>query len=136
MLVIFPYEIDFQKFYGLSQIEMGEYMKAVKTFENALKFNKDNSELLFGMGEAKFKSGIISHSELFIRKGLLQDKDNFNGNRILGEILINQNNFIEAEYYCKKAYKKNKPELFDVDTFKIIYSENNFPPVLERHQNG
>ena len=87
---------------------MGEYMKAVKTFENALKFNKDNSELLFGMGEAKFKSGIISHSELFIRKGLLQDKDNFNGNRILGEILINQNNFIEAEYYFKKAYKKNK----------------------------
>ena len=60
------------------------------------------------MGEAKFKSGINSHAELFIRKGLLQDKENFYGNRILGEILINQSNFIEAEYYFKKAYKKNK----------------------------
>ena len=29
-----------------------------------------------------------------------------------------------------KAYKKNKPDLYDTDTFKIIYSENNFPPVF------
>lgn len=59
--------------------------------------------------------------------------DNFNP--ISGNIdwKINPNNIDELEKtfsFILKAYKKNKPELFDVDTFKIIYSENNFPPVF------
>lgn len=59
--------------------------------------------------------------------------DNFNP--ISGNIdwEIDPNNIDELEKtfsFILKAYKKNKPELFDVDTFKIIYSENNFPPVF------
>ena len=59
--------------------------------------------------------------------------DNFNP--ISGNIdwKIDPNNIDELEKtfsFIFKAYKKNKPELFDVDTFKIIYSENNFPPVF------
>ena len=59
--------------------------------------------------------------------------DNFNP--ISGNIdwKIDPNNIDELEKtfsFTLKAYKKNKPELFDVDTFKIIYSENNFPPVF------
>ena len=59
--------------------------------------------------------------------------DNFNP--ISGNIdwKIDPNNIDELEKtfsFILKAYKKNKPELFDVDTFKIIYSENNFPPVF------
>ena len=59
--------------------------------------------------------------------------DNFNP--ISGNIdwKIDPNNIDELEKtfsFILKAYKKNKPELFDIDTFKIIYSENNFPPVF------
>ena len=59
--------------------------------------------------------------------------DNFNP--ISGNIdwKIDPNNIDDLEKtfsFILKAYKKNKPELFDVDTFKIIYSENNFPPVF------
>ena len=59
--------------------------------------------------------------------------DNFNP--ISGNIdwKIDPNNIDELEKtfsFILKAYKKNKTELFDVDTFKIIYSENNFPPVF------
>ena len=59
--------------------------------------------------------------------------DNFNP--ISGNIdwKIDPNNIDELEKtfsFILKAYKKNKPELFDLDTFKIIYSENNFPPVF------
>ena len=46
---------------------------------------------------------------------------------------IDPNNIDELEKtfsFVLKAFKKNKPELFDVDTFKIIYSENNYPPVF------
>ena len=46
---------------------------------------------------------------------------------------IDPNNIKELEktYDFKlKVYKQNKPELFDIDSFKIIYSENNFPPVF------
>ena len=59
--------------------------------------------------------------------------DNFNP--INGNIdwKIDPNNIDELEKtfsFILKAYKKNKPDLFDTDTFKIIYSENNFPPVF------
>ena len=46
---------------------------------------------------------------------------------------IDPNNIKELEktYDFKlKVFKQNKPELFDIDSFKIIYSENNFPPVF------
>ena len=46
---------------------------------------------------------------------------------------IDPNNINELEktfQFILRAYKKNKPELFDLDTFKIIYSENNYPPVF------
>ena len=59
--------------------------------------------------------------------------DNFNP--ITGNIdwKIDPNNIDELEKtfnFILKVYKKNKPELFDVDTFKIIYSENNYAPVF------
>ena len=59
--------------------------------------------------------------------------DNFNP--INGNIdwKIAPNNIDELEKtfsFILKAYKKNKPDLYDTDTFKIIYSENNFPPVF------
>ena len=59
--------------------------------------------------------------------------DNFNP--INGNIdwKIDPNNIDELEKtfsFILKAYKKNKPDLYDTDTFKIIYSENNFAPVF------
>jgi hypothetical protein len=59
--------------------------------------------------------------------------DNFNP--ITGNIdwRIDPNNIDELEKtfnFIIKVYKKNKPELFDLDTFKIIYSENNYAPVF------
>ena len=59
--------------------------------------------------------------------------DNFNP--ITGNIdwRIDPNNIDELEKtfnFILKVYKKNKPDLFDVDTFKIIYSENNYAPVF------
>ena len=59
--------------------------------------------------------------------------DNFNP--INGEInwKIDPNNIDELEKtfnFILKVYKKNNIELFDIDTFKIIYSENNYAPVF------
>ena len=56
-------------------------------------------------------------------------------NPISGQIdwKIDPNNIKELEKIFEfklKVYKQNQPELYDVDTFKIIYSENNFPPVF------
>ena len=81
------------------------YINAVKTFENALKFNPGNSTLLLNMGIAQFKAGIITHAELFVRKSLQVDSKHFESNKTLGEILIKQKNYIEAEYYFLNAFK-------------------------------
>ena len=56
-------------------------------------------------------------------------------NPISGQIdwKIDPNNIKELEKIFEfklKVYKQNQPELHDIDTFKIIYSENNFPPVF------
>ena len=56
-------------------------------------------------------------------------------NPISGQIdwEIDPNNIKELEKIFEfklKVYKQNQPELYDIDTFKIIYSENNFPPVF------
>ena len=48
---------------------------------------------------------------------------------------INPNNINELEKifnFKLTVYKQNNPEKFDVDTFKIIYSENNFAPVFAK----
>ena len=56
---------------------------------------------------------------------------------ISGRILwkINPNNMDELEKifnFKLTVYKQNNPEKFDLDTFKIIYSENNFAPVFAK----
>ena len=56
-------------------------------------------------------------------------------NPISGQIdwKIDPNNIKELEKIFEfklNVYKQNQPELYDIDTFKIIYSENNFPPVF------
>ena len=56
-------------------------------------------------------------------------------NPISGQIdwKIDPNNIKELEKIFEfklKVYKQNQPELYDIDIFKIIYSENNFPPVF------
>ena len=56
---------------------------------------------------------------------------------ISGRILwkINPNNMDELEKifnFKLTVYKQNNPEKFDLDTFKIIYSENNFAPVFSK----
>ena len=56
-------------------------------------------------------------------------------NPVSGQIdwKIDPNNIKELEKIFEfklKVYKQNQPELYDIDTFKIIYSENNFPPVF------
>ena len=56
-------------------------------------------------------------------------------NPISGQIdwKIDPNNIKELEKIFEfklKVYKQNQPELYDIDTFNIIYSENNFPPVF------
>ena len=56
-------------------------------------------------------------------------------NPISGQIdwKIDPNNIKELEKIFEfklKVFKQNQPELYDIDTFKIIYSENNFPPVF------
>ena len=60
------------------------------------------------MGKANFKAGIISHAELFVRKSLVLEGNSFEANKLLGEILILQKNYVEAEYYFSKAYRANK----------------------------
>ena len=80
-------------------------------------------------------SPIISDGDNNVLFELKTDAPIDNFNPISGKIdwKIDPNNIDELEKtfsFILKAYKKNQPELFDIDTFKIIYSENNFPPVF------
>ena len=80
-------------------------------------------------------SPIISDGDNNVLFELKTDAPIDNFNPISGNIdwKIDPNNIDELEKtfsFILKAYKKNQPELFDIDTFKIIYSENNFPPVF------
>ena len=80
-------------------------------------------------------SPIISDGDNNVLFELKTDAPIDNFNPISGNIewKIDPNNIDELEKtfsFILKAYKKNKPELYDIDTFKIIYSENNFPPVF------
>ena len=60
----------------------------------------------------------------------IDDFDPISG-RILWKINPNNINELEKIFNFKlTVYKQNNPEKFDVDTFKIIYSENNFAPVF------
>lgn len=78
---------------------------------------------------------IISDGDNGVLFDLITDAPIDNFNTINGNIewVIDPNNIDELKKtfnFILKAYKQNKPELFDVDTFKIIYSENNFAPVF------
>ena len=80
-------------------------------------------------------SPIISDGDNNVLFELKTDAPIDNFNPISGNIdwKIDPNNIDELEKtfsFILKAYKKNQPDLFDIDTFKIIYSENNFPPVF------
>ena len=75
----------------------------IKIFENALKFNPNDENLLFNMGLAQLQSGFLHHAELFFRKTLIENSNHFLANKNLAEIMLDQDNFIEAEYYFKKA---------------------------------
>mgnify|MGYP001158172643 FL=1 len=80
-------------------------------------------------------SPIISDGDNNVLFELKTDAPIDNFNPINGNIdwKIDPNNIDELEKtfsFILKAYKKNKPDLYDTDTFKIIYSENNFPPVF------
>ena len=78
---------------------------------------------------------IINDNEENILYDLKTDAPVDNFNPINGEIVWNIDpkniNELEKTYnFILKAYKKNNEDLFDLDSFKIIYSENNYPPIF------
>ena len=78
---------------------------------------------------------LISDNEDNILYDLKTDAPVDNFNPINGEIIwnIDPKNIDELEKtynFILKAYKKNNEDLFDLDSFKIIYSENNYPPIF------
>ena len=78
---------------------------------------------------------IINDNEENILYDLKTDAPVDNFNPINGEIIwnIDPKNIDELEKtynFILKAYKKNNEDLFDLDSFKIIYSENNYPPIF------
>ena len=78
---------------------------------------------------------IINDNEENILYDLKTDAPVDNFNPINGEIAWNIDpkniNELEKTYnFILKAYKKNNEDLFDLDSFKIIYSENNYPPIF------
>ncbi len=132
LLLIFPKDIKFQKFFGKSQIMLGKQIQAIKTFENSLKFNPNNSELLFQMAIAQAKSGFKVHTELFLRKSLVHNKNNFDANKFLGELLVEQKNFVEAEFYLKKASKLKKDiSSINADLSKCLLQQKKYKGALK-----
>ena len=78
---------------------------------------------------------LINDNEDNILYDLKTDAPVDNFNPINGEIIwnIDPKNIDELEKtynFILKAYKKNNEDLFDLDSFKIIYSENNYPPIF------
>ena len=103
LIVIYPKVDDFHSLLGLSQIALNKKVHAIKTFENALKFSNNNPIIFSNMAFAQLQAGFIEHSELFYRKALIINSNLFEANKNLGRILIEQKNFLEAEFYLAKA---------------------------------
>ena len=118
-----------------SNLKRYDFLIEINNLEYAPKIiNKQIDKIIRNNYSFRY-SPIISDGDNNVLFELKTDAPIDNFNPISGNIdwKIDPNNIDELEKtfsFILKAYKKNKPELFDVDTFKIIYSENNFPPVF------
>ena len=125
---LFAYEKD-------SNLKRYDFLIEINNLEYAPKIiNKQIDKIIRNNYSFRY-TPIISDGDNNVLFELKTDAPIDNFNPISGNIdwKIDPNNIDELEKtfsFILKAYKKNKPELFDVDTFKIIYSENNFPPVF------
>ena len=118
-----------------SNLKRYDFLIEINNLEYAPKIiNKQIDKIIRNNYSFRY-SPIISDGDNNVLFELKTDAPIDNFNPISGNIdwKIDPNNIDELEKtfsFILKAYKKNKSELFDVDTFKIIYSENNFPPVF------
>ena len=118
-----------------SNLKRYDFLVEINNLEYAPKIiNKQIDKIIRNNYSFRY-TPIISDGDNNVLFELKTDAPIDNFNPISGNIdwKIDPNNIDELEKtfsFILKAYKKNKPELFDVDTFKIIYSENNFPPVF------
>ncbi|MFL2999734.1 MAG: Ig domain-containing protein [Cytophagales bacterium] len=118
-----------------SNLKRYDFLIEINNLEYAPKIINKQIDKIIRNNYSFHYTPIISDGDNNVLFELKTDAPIDNFNPISGNIdwKINPNNIDELEKtfsFILKAYKKNKPELFDVDTFKIIYSENNFPPVF------
>ena len=103
LIIIFPKVAEFHNLLGSSQIALGKYIHAIKTYENALKFNPKDAELFSNLGLSNLKSGFLIQAELYFRKSIHIDEKILQSNKNLGDLLLDQGNYFEAEYYQRKV---------------------------------
>ena len=118
-----------------SNLKRYDFLIEINNLEYAPKIINKQIDKIIRNNYSFHYTPIISDGDNNVLFELKTDAPIDNFNPISGNIdwKINPNNIDELEKtfsFILKAYKKNKPELFDIDTFKIIYSENNFPPVF------
>lgn len=118
-----------------SNLKRYDFLIEINNLEYAPKIINKQIDKIIRNNYSFHYTPIISDGDNNVLFELKTDAPIDNFNPISGNIdwKIDPNNIDDLEKtfsFILKAYKKNKPELFDIDTFKIIYSENNFPPVF------
>jgi len=115
-LLVEQKELNFQKFFfeALQQKAIGNFDKAITALENCQNINDDDKAVHFEFGKNYFELEKYFEAEMYIKKGLKHDSENFFMLTLLKEVYNRQSNFKDA-LDVQKMIIKQRPELqFDL----------------------
>lgn len=107
---------------GIIAFYEAKYDEAVEWFQNALKLDPTNSDILFNYSKALFEKGEYFESWRYLTR--IENKT-WEVYDLLGDTQLNLNNPAMALHYYKKAYDKSSLEELKVKyiTYKIIFQQ-------------
>jgi tetratricopeptide (TPR) repeat protein len=88
---------------GLASIGSEEYLDAIQSFNQALKFDQFNPDYLLNRGRAKKMAGMTESAEEDFLLALAIDPYHPKGHQLLGELARESGNFQKAEEYYSKS---------------------------------
>jgi tetratricopeptide (TPR) repeat protein len=109
---------------GLTSIGMGEYMEAIQSFNQALKFDQFNPDYLLYRGKAKKMAGLIQAAEEDYLLALAIEPYHPIGHQLLGELARESGNFKKAEEYYSKSIEE-EPE------FILPYKQRGYQRLID-----
>jgi tetratricopeptide (TPR) repeat protein len=109
---------------GLTNIGLGEYMDAIQSFNQALKFDQFNPDYLLYRGKAKKMAGLVQAAEEDYLLALAIEPYHPLGHQLLAELARESGNFKKAEEYYSKSIEE-EPE------FILPYKQRGYQRLID-----